>query len=294
MLVMIPVQANLNLYLVVDRFLASHLSSGTISILNYGDKVVKAFGGITTAALGLVIFSYLAEAAASGDDSRLDSTASFALRLMTLVLLPLQVGAIVLGQPLIRLLFQRGAFGPTETALTTVAMNLQLAGLFATGFSVVLYRVLFALQKFKTALAVSSLIVVLNIGLKAALVGPLGYQAMPLAMSIMAVAEAALVCWLLLDRLPALRSRALWGQIGRIFCAAAGMGLVVFWGKSALISLSPVWNSAVLQVVVCGAAGAAVYGALLRSLRVDGVASFGEALLSALGRRRAATQDVQR
>lgn len=268
-LIMIPVQANLYLYLIVDRFLGSMLPQGTIAVLSYADKVVKAFSGITVAALGVVIFPYFAEMASVNHHDELNRLIRFAIRLTALIILPVQLALMAAGQPLVRLLFERGAFLPEDTALTTVAMNYQLIGLFASALSLVFYRVLFAFQRYKTALGVSAIAIVANIVLKAALMPALGFIAMPLGTSIAAVVEVILVAYTLRHEVRCFREGAIYRDVGKVLVAAAAGGAAAYLAVSGLAHMRGIWAAAWVQVLALAAACGAVYLAALALLRVE-------------------------
>lgn len=276
-LIMIPVQANLYLYLVVDRFLASMLPQGTIAVLGYADKVTKAFLGVTIAALGVVIFPYFAEMAAGNHRERLDNLVRFAIRLSALMMLPVQFGLIAAGTPVVRLLFERGAFQPQDTMLTTVALNYQLIGLFAAGLSLVLYRLLFAARKFKTALVVSMLAIVLNIALKAGLTPLLGYIAIPLSTSIASIVEAVIVAYALRRDVDCFNNWTIYRDVGKILAASLAAGAAMYAVRNALAGAAGLWDAAWVQVLILFALGGVVYIAGLALFRVEDMAAISAA-----------------
>ncbi|GAB4506392.1 MAG: murein biosynthesis integral membrane protein MurJ [Anaerolineales bacterium] len=284
-LIMIPVQANLYLYLIVDRFLASMLPQGTIAILSYADKVIKAFSGVTIAALGVVIFPYLAEMASVNHHDELDRLIRFAIRLTALIILPVQLGLMAAGQPLVRLLFERGAFLPEDTALTTVAMNYQLIGLFASALSMVFYRVLFAFQRYKMALGVSAIAIVINIALKAALMPALGFIAMPLGTSIAATLEVLIVAYALRHDVRCFRDAAIYRDVGKVLAAALAGGAAAYLVLGRLGHLAGIWSAAWVQVLALVVACGAVYVVALALLRVEDVGTAAVALGRLLKRR---------
>lgn len=279
-LIMLPVEANLYLYLIVDRFLASMLPQGTIALLSYADKVIKAFSGVTVAALGVVIFPYLAEMASVNHRDGLDRLIRFAIRLTALIILPVQLGLMAAGQPLVRLLFERGAFLPEDTALTTLAMNYQLIGLFASALSMVFYRVLFAFQRYRTALGVSALAIVVNIALKATLMPALGFVAIPLGTSIAAVVEVLIVAYTLRHEVRCFREAAIYRDVGKVLVAAIAGGAAAYFAVGRMAPLSGIWAAAWVQVLALVVACGAVYVAALALLRVEDMG----AVASALGR----------
>lgn len=74
-------------------------------------------------AFGLVAFPTLAELAARGDLAGLRRTLSQSLRVVVALTVPAAVGLIVLGRPLLQLLYQRGAFDANSTEAVYVALR---------------------------------------------------------------------------------------------------------------------------------------------------------------------------
>src|SRR4029450_420189 len=84
--------------------------------------------GIALASASLPVMS---RHAAAQDHRGLADTLSFALRLALYVSVPATVGLVVLRTPIVRVLFERGRFGPVETAATAEALAWYAAGLAA-------------------------------------------------------------------------------------------------------------------------------------------------------------------
>jgi putative peptidoglycan lipid II flippase len=99
-----------------ERFLASLLPAGQITILNYAWRVVNSIGGaIFFRSVVVALLPRLS--AARNDPAATRRIVSDGIRLMTLISLPLLMFVVVLAQPLVMLAFQRGAFGAGDTAL---------------------------------------------------------------------------------------------------------------------------------------------------------------------------------
>jgi putative peptidoglycan lipid II flippase len=99
-----------------ERFLASFLPAGQITILNYGWVVVNSIGGAVF--FRSVVVALLPRLAAVRDDVvATRRIVADGVRLMGLVSLPLLALLVVLAQPLVALAFQRGAFGVEQATL---------------------------------------------------------------------------------------------------------------------------------------------------------------------------------
>jgi murein biosynthesis integral membrane protein MurJ len=100
----------------VERFLASFLPVGQITILNYAWRLVNSIGG--TVFFRSVVVALLPRLSASRDDRvATGRTVSAGMRLMTLISLPLLAFVVVLAAPLVAVAFERGAFSPADAAV---------------------------------------------------------------------------------------------------------------------------------------------------------------------------------
>jgi len=110
----------------IGTLLASLLKEGSVSYLYYADRLVQFPLGVFAIAISTAVLPSLSREAAEGDIYRLKQTLSHALRLTMFITIPAMVGLIVLRQPIIRLLFQRGAFTSLTTIMTAQALLLSL------------------------------------------------------------------------------------------------------------------------------------------------------------------------
>src|SRR6266700_830690 len=113
----------------VNTLLASLLPQGTVSYLYYADRVMEFPLGVFGIALATAVLPGMSAQAARGDHAALRDTVSFSLRLSAFIAVPAAVGLVVLGHPIVRLLFQRGEFTASDALLTTQALAGYAVGL---------------------------------------------------------------------------------------------------------------------------------------------------------------------
>ena len=104
---------------VVDQAMAAMLLPGSVAALSYGNKMIAAVAGIGAAAMSTAVLPYFSKMAANGDWSGCRHTLRRYSVLLALATVPLTLFFIVLSGPLVRVLFQRGAFTAADTALVT-------------------------------------------------------------------------------------------------------------------------------------------------------------------------------
>jgi putative peptidoglycan lipid II flippase len=104
---------------VVDQFMAAMLGSGSVSALSYGNKVPTALLAIGATALSTATLPYFSRMAADNDWQGCRHTLKRYSALMISVTIPLTVVLIAFSRPLVRLLFQRGAFTGADTEVVS-------------------------------------------------------------------------------------------------------------------------------------------------------------------------------
>jgi putative peptidoglycan lipid II flippase len=113
----------------VARLLGLSLNESAAAVLNLAARLMELPIGVFAIAVTTVVFPVIAQHAAAGDRGALAAAYRQGLRLILLVNVPAAVGLAVLAEPIIRVLFQRGAFGAEDTALMMPVLVVFAAGL---------------------------------------------------------------------------------------------------------------------------------------------------------------------
>jgi putative peptidoglycan lipid II flippase len=141
------------------------------------------------------------------------------------------VGLIVLAEPIVRLLFERGRFTAVDTMATAAALQFYAIGL--VGYSVVriLSPVFYALGRNRTPVQVSIAAVAVNAALNLGLVRVMSYRGLALGTSVAALFNATTLLYLLRGHLQGLNEARLMGAVARITLASALMGLAAHYSR---------------------------------------------------------------
>jgi len=99
----------------IDQGMAAMLRPGSVAVLNYGSRLVNLGIGLIVASLGVVVFPYFSGQVVHKDWSGLLQTAQFYLRWVFIVMIPISLLIFTFSEPIIRLIFERGAFSPEDT-----------------------------------------------------------------------------------------------------------------------------------------------------------------------------------
>ncbi|NPV90671.1 MAG: murein biosynthesis integral membrane protein MurJ [Firmicutes bacterium] len=212
-------------YILVEKFLASGLVVGSISALNYANKLLFLPFNLFAMSINIAIFPSLAEHAARNDREALGRTTAMGLKLIGLLTIPATVGMLALAGPVVRLVYQRGEFNALSTLMTTRALYFYLLGLFALGGYNVLNRAFYSLQDTRTPLVIGVCSVLANTLFAWLLVGPMQHAGLALAVALAANFNLVLSYLYLRRRLPGLSLRELAPPLGRMLLVSLVMGL---------------------------------------------------------------------
>ena len=238
----------------VNTLLASGLSAGSISALNYAWLLMLLPEGIVAQAVATAAFPTFAALEARGQLVELRKIVSQTLRAVLFLAIPATVGLFVWRVPLIRMLLQRGEFTATSTELTAYALAFYAFGLVGHSVVEIVARAFYALHDTRTPVLITFGGVGLNVLLSLLLIAPLGFGGLAAANTIATLVEMALMVWLVARRLGGLEWPQLWSTVFRSALATAAMALPLIW-------LADRWSGerAILFGVLGLVVGAAIY-----------------------------------
>lgn len=210
------------LNVLVDRTIAiAQLPDGGTTHLYYGLRIGQFPIGLVPAALVTAVFPTLSRLMAQGDVRGTAATARLALRTSQLISVPAAVGLAVLARPIVQLLFAGGEFGPQSVERTAQALQGYSAGIPFAGTVMLLNRVSYAAGDMRLPVRIGLGMVVVNVALDFALVGPLKELGLALATTL-----TALLTSLCLE----------WG-VRRRLALPAGESMLGGWGLQAALAL---------------------------------------------------------
>jgi len=259
----------INIY--VSRLLAFSLNDSAASVLFYANRLTELPIGVFAIAVATVVYPMLAKHASQGNMVQMAQDFHKGLRLIMIINVPAAAGIALLGEPMVRLLFQRGAFTSTDTA-----MMVPLLALFAVGmpfFSVTSLstRAFYALKDTVTPVKIATVSFVINLGLSLLLMNLMGAAGLVVASTVAVIVQTLMMQRLLTKRLPSMSFHSLWVTLGKVLLGALAMSGVVGIGWAVLRARLP--EEHLTDALALGGlipAGVAVYGAALWILRIDG------------------------
>lgn len=182
--------------LLADKQLASLLVTGSISALNYGNRLMQLPLGIFGAAVGTAVIPDFSSLVAHKKWEELAKHIKFAQTLLIYIMLPVTAIIIGMGRNIIALVFMRGAFDLHALDMTNLALVFYSLGLIFYTLNRVFTAIFFALGNTKTPAKIAGLTVLINVVLNIILMQYLAHGGLALATSI-----SALVQFIILRRL---------------------------------------------------------------------------------------------
>ena len=171
---------------------AASFTPSAVSWLYYADRVVQLPLGFVGSGVGLVLLPDIA-ARLAGDRDGVAAAQNRALEAALLLAMPAAVALLVLARPIAQVLFERGAFGPADTAGTAAALMGLAAGLPFAVAGKVLAQPLFALERLRPALIALVLGLLVTVATGFALAVPFGVLGVALGASLGLAAHAGML-----------------------------------------------------------------------------------------------------
>ncbi len=166
---------------VVSRMLGSFLQEGSISVLNYSNRILQLPLGLFVIAISQAVLPQLSR---SSETEEFTATLRQALRFALFIVLPASLGLILISTPFVHLIFVRGEFSQWAWEATSSCLALGMLGLPGMACSTVAMRALYALSMPREAFRTTLFSVSATALFSLLLMIPMGYNGLALAPSI--------------------------------------------------------------------------------------------------------------
>ncbi|MDW8070871.1 MAG: murein biosynthesis integral membrane protein MurJ, partial [Anaerolineae bacterium] len=207
----------------VNVVLASGLTTGSLAALNYGRMLMLLPEGIIAQSVAIAAFPTFSALAARNEHAAMRGVFLTTLRSVLYLTLPATVGLILLREPLVVTLLQRGAFDARSSTATAWALLFYALGLASHATLELITRAFYAIHDTRTPVGVGVAAMIANALLSVAFIASfrqLGWAphgGLALANTLATTAEMGLLLYLLHRRLQILcNARALTRALGRI------------------------------------------------------------------------------
>ena len=233
----LPVMFGASLYqinLLVGTILATTISDGAVSYLYYADRVTQLPLGVVGIAVGTALLPMISRQLEAGSTEDANNAQNRGAEYAMLLTVPAAFALMVIAQPIVATLFERGAFGADASAATAQALVAYAIGLPAYVGIRVFTPGFFAREDTATPVKIAALAIAVNIGLNLILMQPLGHAGIALASSISAWLNVVLLVGVLIRRRHYSPDSRLLRRGAGILAASAMMGAALWGGADIL------------------------------------------------------------
>ncbi len=260
------------------------LDEGSISYIYYADRLNQLPLGLIGIGLGTILLPTISRQLGRKDDARAMDTQNRGIELALLLTLPATIAFLTVAEPIIRALFQHGAFGPDDTIRCAQSLAAFSLGLPAYVLIKVLTPGFYAREDTRTPVRFAMWSIVVNIVLNLALIPTIAHVGPPLATAVAAWINVAMLYVALRRRGHFALDRQLTHRLPRFAAAALLMGAALFFADR----LVAPWTTGAVLTRVIGMGALVGAGCVVYALACLATGAFRLADLRALLRRRAA------
>ena len=259
---------------IVDRTIASTLVEGSISALNYATKLNQFVMGMFIVSISSVIYPVLSRLSSENNKEKFNESIVRSINTVILLIIPISVGAIILANPIVKILFQRGEFDARATQMTAVALTFYSIGMLGYGLRDILGKVFYSLQDTKTPMINGVIAMSLNIILNISFVKFTNMQLAGLAFatSISSLVTITLLFFSLRRKIGNFGEKNIFSVLVKSLISAGLMAIVTTFSYKFINNI--LGQGFIQNVITLGLAvlaGAIVYGICIILLKVSEV-----------------------
>ena len=254
----------------IDRSLASSLGDGIIAALNSANRLNLFVTGLFISTLASVIYPTLSKLSNEDNKENFKEAVVKSSNVVILLVLPITIGAIVLAQPVVKAIFERGAFDERSTSLTSVALIFYSIGMIGFGLRDILNKVFFSLKDTKTPMINGLISRILNIAINLILIKYMGHAGLALATSLSAIICVVLLFKSLNDKIGYFGQDKIINVFVKSLIASIVMGIITKISYNSIYSL--LGGGTLQEIIVLFSSiiiGAIIYGVVLIILNVE-------------------------
>ena len=232
---------------------------GSVSRLFYSQRLYQFPLGVLGISLATAIFPVMSANAAANDLNALGRTISRSFRGALFIALPAMIGLLLVGKPLISVIFEHGEFTAEDTNLTAGILYCYALGLCGYFFQQVVTRAFYSMQDSKMPARSAILAVFVNIVLNLVFMWFMGAKGLALSTAICSYLQVVILVVILKRRFGGSIFADLPVTFTKTLAGTAVMGLAGVFFLLLMRDLPEVFGFNLLRLAVIVPAAAAVY-----------------------------------
>lgn len=277
-----------NIGIIIDRNLASRTTVEAITWMNKATFLIQLPLGLVSMAIALAVLPSLSQIDARVDLERFKRMFGLGARMVLVVIIPAAVGLLLLGKPIIELIFEHGAFTSADTAHSLQALRLYIIGLPFAAIDLPLVYAFYAQKDTVTPVIVGILgvVIYLAVGPLMAFVAHWGFLGLVLANSAQLSGHAIIMLFVFSRKFKGLHGCGLLEATGKSLAASSAVA-VFGLGSYTLLQLLPIPQGFIVRFLTLAIAltlAAVAYLLLAQQLRLKEITDIINLLKRRLGR----------
>ena len=245
----------------VDGWLAFYGASWAPAVLEYADRIIYLPLGLFGTAFATVLLPTYARQVAAQQPEEIMATLESSLKTLAVIMAPMVFGLIALAEPIVALIYQRGAFTDESVCWTARAIIAYAPGLLAFSAAKTVIPIFYAFKDLKTPVYVASWCILGNflMNLASVLFLPEGWRHVGIASStcINSLVNTIILLWILKARQLTMQWMPFTVVLLKSLCAATVMGVAVWALYNLCIAYASRW---IVVPVVIGLGGMLYFG----------------------------------
>ena len=240
-LLMLPATLGLSVSQVntfVDTICATLLREGSVTALYYANRLMQLPLALFGTAIATVALPMMSRSVAATNMEELKDTLSLSLRMIMFTIIPASLGLIILGSPIISLLFERGRFTSQATQATSWALLFYSTGIVAYAGVKVVASAFYSMQDTRTPVRIASIAMVANIVLNLILMRILDVGGLAFATAIASFINLLILLYYLRKRIGRLGGKRVMFSLTKIILASLAMATACIYSSRLLGQIS--------------------------------------------------------
>ncbi|AGX42235.1 murein biosynthesis integral membrane protein MurJ [Clostridium saccharobutylicum] len=269
-----------SLNMVVDTKIASSLPNGSVSALNYAQKLIIFINTIIVTSVTSVVYPVMANMRSNYDESGFINILKKSILYLAILLIPITAAIMIFSEEVVSVVYARGEFTQYAVHITTLSLLGYGLGIFFTGIRDVLNSTLFSMGKTKITTVNGVIGVIINVVLSITLSRYIGIIGIALASSIAMLVTSMLLLRSIIKLEKIFRIKDMIKKISLVILNSLIMGAVLYiLGANLNGKLQP------MVILIIGAiVGGIIYFVLCYMFKVEEIVEIKNAIMKKIRR----------
>ncbi|MCY6483581.1 murein biosynthesis integral membrane protein MurJ [Clostridium aestuarii] len=256
--------------LFISRYFATTIYEGAVAALDFSNKINMLVYEVFAVAISMVVYPTLSSYAAKKSNKEYKKALIRAVNVILLIMVPASIGILILREPIISIIFQRGKFDEKAVKITANALMFYTPAMVAYGVRDILYKAFYSLQDTKSPMINSFLGIIINIILSLIFVNSMQVSGLTLASATSAVITTLILIIILNKKLNGINIKYFFKVFLKVIVSALTMGFIIINVRNICFSkIGFNFKGDIISIIICFTIGVCVYFMCIYALKVD-------------------------